>query len=164
MGGADCSLCTPQPRYQSDFWNSISVMSYRFPNTVEPRYSASQGTGQNYALNRGFHYCQHRNNYENASWDQNLYTLLAEIRYKWVRYSGVSLYSCLPVERNWRDGLFITLEREYVVSIHATITGNSAFLMNQYVWCVCVAQMTTFKNEYPLWCYFYQSAKLPSRY
>ena len=37
------------------------------------------------------------------------------------------------MERNWRDSLFITLEREYVVSIHATITGTSAFLMNQYV-------------------------------
>ena len=60
--------------------------------TVEPRYSASQGTGQNYALNQGFHYFQHRNNYENASWDQNLYAVLAEIRYKRVRYSGVSLY------------------------------------------------------------------------
>ena len=63
--------------------------------TVEPRYSASQGTGQIYALNQGFHYCQHRNNYENASWDQNLYALMAEIRYERVRYSGVSLYISL---------------------------------------------------------------------
>ena len=61
------------------------------PKTVEPRYSASQGTGQNDALNRGFHYCQHRNNYENASWDQNLYALLADIPYRRVHYSGVSL-------------------------------------------------------------------------
>ena len=59
--------------------------------TVEPRYSEFQGTGQNYALNQGFHYCQHINNYENASWDKNLHTLLAEFHYKRVRYSGVSL-------------------------------------------------------------------------
>ena len=32
-GGAYCSLCTPQPRYQSDSSNSISVMSYRSLNT-----------------------------------------------------------------------------------------------------------------------------------
>ena len=63
-----------------------------FVITVEPRYSASQGTGQNYALSQGFHYCQHINNYKNASWDQNLYALLAGIRYKRVRYSGVLLY------------------------------------------------------------------------
>ena len=63
-----------------------------FENTAEPRYSASQGTGQNYALNRGFHYIQYRIKYENASWDQNLHALLAEIRYKRVRYCGVSLY------------------------------------------------------------------------
>ena len=57
-----------------------------FKNTsVEPRYSASQGTGQNCALKRGFHYCQHMNNFENAFWDQNLYPLLAGTRYKQVR-------------------------------------------------------------------------------
>ena len=49
------------------------------PCTVKPRYSAFQGTGQNYALYQGFHYCQYINNYENASWDQNLYALLAEL-------------------------------------------------------------------------------------
>ena len=47
--------------------------------TVKPRYSVFQGTGQNYTLNLGFHYCQHINYYENAFWDQNLYTLLAEL-------------------------------------------------------------------------------------
>ena len=41
--------------------------------TVKPRYSTFQGSGQNYALNRGFHYCQHMNKYESTSWDQNLY-------------------------------------------------------------------------------------------
>ena len=61
--------------------------------TAKPRYSAFQGTGLNFVLYQGFHYCQHMNNYENASWDQNLYAELAGIRYKWVRYSGVSLYS-----------------------------------------------------------------------
>ena len=62
-----------------------------FKNTsVEPRYSASQGTGQNYAPDVGFHYIQYRN--KNASWDQNLHALLAEIHFKQVRYSGVSLY------------------------------------------------------------------------
>ena len=48
-------------------------------NTVKPRYSEFQGTGQNYVLNRGFHYCQHENNYENTSQDQNLHALLAEL-------------------------------------------------------------------------------------
>ena len=28
-------------------------------STVKPRYSAFQGTGQNYPLYRGFHYCQY---------------------------------------------------------------------------------------------------------
>ena len=46
-------------------------------NTVEPRFSAFQGTGQNYALYQGFHYCLYINNCEEASWDQNFYTLLA---------------------------------------------------------------------------------------
>ena len=49
------------------------------PNTVKPHYNASQGTGQNYALNRGLHYCQYIKNYEYTSWDQKLYTLLAEL-------------------------------------------------------------------------------------
>ena len=31
-------------------------------------------------------------NYENTSWDQNLYALLAELCYKRVCYNGVSLY------------------------------------------------------------------------
>ena len=60
--------------------------------TVKPRYSAFQGTGQNYALNRGFHYCQHINNYENTYWNKNLYALLPELCYMRVRYNGVSLY------------------------------------------------------------------------
>ena len=47
-------------------------------NTVKPRYSAFQGTGQNHALYRGFHYCLHINNCENTSWEQNLYALLVE--------------------------------------------------------------------------------------
>ena len=38
-----------------------------------------QGTDQNYALYRGSLYCQHKNNYENTSRDQNLYALLAEL-------------------------------------------------------------------------------------
>ena len=68
------------------------LLLWSFLSTVKPRYSAVQGTGQNCALNRGFHYCQFVNNYENTSWDQNLYALLAEIHYKRVRYSGVLLY------------------------------------------------------------------------
>ena len=56
--------------------NLLNITNY---GTVEPRYSASQGTGKNYALNRGFHYCQHINNYENTSWDQNIHALLAEL-------------------------------------------------------------------------------------
>ena len=46
-----------------------------YGHTVKPRYSAFQGTGQNYALKQGIHYCQHVNNYENTSWDQNFYIL-----------------------------------------------------------------------------------------
>ena len=38
-------------------------------STVKPRYSALQGTGQNYALFRGSLYCQYINNSENTSWD-----------------------------------------------------------------------------------------------
>ena len=71
---------------------ALSSWHYR---TVKPRYSVFQGTGQNYTVNRGFHYCQHTNNYENTCWDQNLYALLAEIRHKRVRYSEVSLYILL---------------------------------------------------------------------
>ena len=40
-----------------------------FTSTVEPRYSAFQGTGQNYTLYRGFHYCQYIDNYKNTFWD-----------------------------------------------------------------------------------------------
>ena len=47
--------------------------------TVKPRYSVFQGTGQNHALYQGSFYCQHTNNYENTSWNQNLYALLAEL-------------------------------------------------------------------------------------
>ena len=47
--------------------------------TVKPYYSTFQGTGQSYTLHGGFHCCQHMNNCENASWDQNLYALLAEL-------------------------------------------------------------------------------------
>ena len=39
-------------------------------------------------------------------------------------------YSCDPVERNWGDGQIITLEREFVVSIYATIIIDSAFWMS----------------------------------
>ena len=61
-------------------------------NTVNPRYSAFQGTSQNYALFRGFRYCQYRNNCENTSFDQNLYALLAGLCKKQLRYNVVSLY------------------------------------------------------------------------
>ena len=47
-------------------------------STVKPRYSAFQETGQNSALNRGFHYCQHVNIYEITARVKNFYTLLAE--------------------------------------------------------------------------------------
>ena len=60
-------------------------------STVKPCCSAFQGTSQNYALYQGFHYYQHTNNYENTSWNQDLYALLAELYYKRVRYNGVSL-------------------------------------------------------------------------
>ena len=40
---------------------------YSFIDTVKPRYSVFQGTGQNYALYRGSLYCQYINNYENTS-------------------------------------------------------------------------------------------------
>ena len=46
-------------------------------NTVKPRYSVFQGTGKNYALYRGS--LKHINNYENTSWNQNLYALLAKL-------------------------------------------------------------------------------------
>ena len=39
-----------------------------------------------------FFYLQYIDNYENASWDQNLYTRLAGLYQKRVRYSGVLLY------------------------------------------------------------------------
>ena len=56
---------------------------YRFyfqsSRTVKPHYSVFQGTGQNYALYQDFLYCQHINNYETTSWDQNCYALLTEL-------------------------------------------------------------------------------------
>ena len=48
-------------------------------STVKPRYSTFQGIGQNHALNQGFYYCQHVNNYESTSWDQNFHVLLVEL-------------------------------------------------------------------------------------
>ena len=70
----------------------VSELFLKFKwHTVKPRYSVFQGTGQNYALKQGSLYCQHINNYENTLWDQNLYALLAGIRYKRVRYSRVLL-------------------------------------------------------------------------
>ena len=72
-------------------WSSPSTVFLTYK--VKPRYSAFQGTGRNYTLNQDFYNCQHVDNYENTSWDQNLYALLAESCSKRVRYSGVSLYS-----------------------------------------------------------------------
>ena len=54
-------------------------MDRHFDVTVKPRYSVFQGPGQNYALNQGFFHCQRTNNYENTSWEKNLYALLAEL-------------------------------------------------------------------------------------
>ena len=48
--------------------------------TVKPRYSVFRATCPNYALRRGFHYCQLMNNYENATLGQIIYALLAELQ------------------------------------------------------------------------------------
>ena len=50
-------------------------------STVKPRYSVFQGTDQNCALHQGSLYCRHIHvdNYENTSWNQDLYALLAEL-------------------------------------------------------------------------------------
>ena len=72
-----------QTNYSKQFWvrnTQETVAEHLFIEyTVKPRYSAFQGTDQHYALNQGFHYCQQINNFENTSWDQNFYALLAEL-------------------------------------------------------------------------------------
>ena len=57
----------------------LQIFNDHATTIVKPRYSALQGTDQNYALYQGFHYCQHINNYENTSRDQNLYAYSAEL-------------------------------------------------------------------------------------
>ena len=55
------------------------IMHVTKKHTVKPRYSVFQGTAQNYALYQGSLYRQHKNNYENTSKDQNLYTLFVKL-------------------------------------------------------------------------------------
>ena len=57
----------------------LFLLHFRIVDTVEPRYSIFQGTGQHRALNLDSLYCQYVNNYENTCWNQNLYALLAEL-------------------------------------------------------------------------------------
>ena len=55
------------------------LYSFSLKLTVKPRYSEFLDTGKNYIFYQGSFYCQHTNNYENTSLNQNLYTLLAKL-------------------------------------------------------------------------------------